>query len=160
MKKELIELITDQINYELESAYLYLSMSTWFADNGYPGSAKWMEKQAHEETEHAMKMTHYLQEVNVRVLLRPIAAVATDFPGFMDVFKLSLDHEKTVTNRINAIYEAAVDAKDHALANFFRYFVSEQVEEEANLVNIITRLEKVPTPIGIMMMDDRLGNRA
>ena len=160
MKKELIELVTDQINYELESAYLYLSMSTWFADNGYPGSAKWMEKQAHEETQHAMKMTHYLQEVNVRVLMRPIAGVDTDFPGFMDVFKLALEHEKKVTARIHKIYEAATEAKDYALAGFYQYFVKEQVEEEANLVDIITRLEKVPTPIGIMMMDDRLGNRA
>lgn len=160
MNKELIELVTDQINFELESAYLYLSMSTWFADNGYPGSAKWMEKQAHEETEHAMKMTHFLQEVNVRVLLRPINAVPTDFPGFMDIFKLSLEHEQKVSARIARIYEAALAAKDHALANLFAHFVNEQVEEEANLVNIITRLEKVPTPIGIMMMDDRLGNRA
>ncbi len=92
--------------------------------------------------------------------MRPIAAVATDFPGFMDVFKLSLEHEKKVTSRIHKIYEAALEAKDHALSGFFQYFVKEQVEEEANLVDIITRLEKVPTPIGIMMMDDRLGNRA
>lgn len=160
MKKELIELVTDQINFELESAYLYLSMSTWFADNGYPGSAKWMEKQAHEETEHGMKMAHYLQEVNVRVLLRPIAGVPTDFPGFMEVFKLSLEHEKKVTVRIHKIYEAATEAKDYALAGLYQGFIHEQVEEEANLVDIITRLEKVPTPIGIMMMDDRLGNRA
>lgn len=160
MKKELVELVTDQINFELESAYLYLSMATWFVENGYPGSAKWMEKQAKEETGHAMKMTHFLQEVNVRVLLRPIAAGATEFPGFLDVFKLSLEHEKKVSARIAKIYEAAVEAKDHALASLYLFFVNEQVEEEAQLVDIITRLEKVPTPIGIMMMDDRLGNRA
>ncbi len=160
MKKELLELVTDQINFELESAYLYLSMSTWLADNAYPGSAKWMEKQAHEETEHALKMTHFLQEVNERVVLRPIGAVTTDFPGFMDIFKLSLEHEQKVTARIAKIYEAALAAKDHALASLYLYFINEQVEEEANFVNIISRLEKVPTPIGIMMMDDRLANRA
>ncbi|KAF0226404.1 MAG: ferritin [Erysipelotrichaceae bacterium] len=160
MKKELVELVTDQINFELESAYLYLSMATWFVENGYPGSGKWMEKQANEEVGHAMKMTHYLQEVNVRVLMRPIAAGATEFPSFLEVFKLSLEHEKKVSARIAKIYEAAVEAKDHALASLYLYFVNEQVEEEAQLVDIITRLEKVPTPIGIMMMDDRLGNRA
>lgn len=160
MKKDLVELVTDQINFELESAYLYLSMSTWFVENGYPGSGKWMEKQANEEVGHAMKMTHYLQEVNVRVLMRPIAAGATEFPSFLEVFKLSLEHEKKVSARIAKIYEAAVEAKDHALASLYLYFVNEQVEEEAQLVDIITRLEKVPTPIGIMMMDDRLGNRA
>ncbi len=160
MKKELVELVTDQINFELESAYLYLSMATWFVENGFPGSGKWMEKQANEEVGHAMKMTHFLQEVNVRVLMRPIAAGATEFPSFLDVFKLSLEHEKKVSARIAKIYEAAVEAKDHALASLYLYFVNEQVEEEAQLVDIITRLEKVPTPIGIMMMDDRLGNRA
>ena len=159
MKTECVELVTDQINFELESAYLYLSMSTWFVENGYPGSAKWMEKQANEEVGHAMKMTHYLQEVNVRVLMRPIAAGATEFPSFLEVFKLSLEHEKKVSARITKIYEAAVEAKDHALASLYLFFVNEQVEEEAQLFDIITRLEKVPTPIGIMMMDDRLGNR-
>lgn len=160
MKKELLELALDQINFEFESSYLYLSMATWAADNGYPGTAKWMEKQADEELGHGKKMMHFLQEVNQRVVLAPIAAVPTDFPGFMDLFKLSLEHEKKVTARIVRLYEEATAAKDYAAANLYNWFINEQVEEEATLVDIITRLEKVPTPIGIMMMDDRLGNRA
>ncbi len=159
MKKELLEQALDQINFEFESSYLYLSMSTWAADNGYPGTAKWMDKQAEEEISHGKKMMHFLQEVNERVLLKPIAAVPTDFPGFMDLFKLSLEHEKKVTARINALYEAALAEKNYPMANLYNWFIDEQVEEEATLVDIITRLEKVPTPIGIMMMDDRLGNR-
>lgn len=159
MKKELLEQALDQINFEFESSYLYLSMSTWAADNGYPGTAKWMDKQAEEEISHGKKMMHFLQEVNERVLLKPIAAVPTDFPGFMDLFKLSLEHEKKVTARINALYEAALAEKNYPMANLYNWFINEQVEEEATLVDIITRLEKVPTPIGIMMMDDRLGNR-
>lgn len=159
MKKELLEQALDQINFEFESSYLYLSMSTWAADNGYPGTAKWMDKQAEEEISHGKKMMHFLQEVNERVLLKPIAAVPTDFPGFMDLFKLSLEHEKKVTARINALYEAALAEKNYPMANLYNWFINEQVEEESTLVDIITRLEKVPTPIGIMMMDDRLGNR-
>ena len=159
MKKELLEQALDQINFEFESSYLYLSMSTWAADNGYPGTAKWMEKQAEEEISHGKKMMHFLQEVNERVLLKPIAAVPTDFPGFMDLFKLSLEHEKKVTARINALYEAALAEKNYPMANLYNWFIDEQLEEESTLVDIITRLEKVPTPIGIMMMDDRLGSR-
>ena len=159
MKKELLEQALDQINFEFESSYLYLSMSTWAADNGYPGTAKWMDKQAEEEISHGKKMMHFLQEVNERVLLKPIAAVPTDFPGFMDLFKLSLEHEKKVTARINALYEAALAEKNYPMANLYNWFIDEQLEEESTLVDIITRLEKVPTPIGIMMMDDRLGNR-
>ena len=159
MKKELLEQALDQINFEFESSYLYLSMSTWAADNGYPGTAKWMDKQAEEELSHGKKMMHFLQEVNERVLLKPIAAVPTDFPGFMDLFKLSLEHEKKVTARINALYEAALAEKNYPMANLYNWFINEQVEEESTLVDIITRLEKVPTPIGIMMMDDRLGSR-
>ena len=134
-------------------------MSTWAADNGYPGTAKWMDKQAEEEISHGKKMMHFLQEVNERVLLKPIAAVPTDFPGFMDLFKLSLEHEKKVTARINALYEAALAEKNYPMANLYNWFIDEQLEEESTLVDIITRLEKVPTPIGIMMMDDRLGSR-
>ena len=160
MKKELLEQALDQINFEFESSYLYLSMSTWAADNGYPGTAKWMDKQAEEEISHGKKMMHFLQEVNERVLLKPIAAVPTDFPGFMDLFKLSLEHEKKVTTRINALYEAALAEKNYPMANLYNWFIDEQLEEESTLVDIITRLEKVPTPIGIMMMDDRLGQRA
>ncbi len=159
MKKELLEQALDQINFEFESSYLYLSMSTWAADNGYPGTAKWMDKQAEEEISHGKKMMHFLQEVNERVLLKPIAAVPTDFPGFMDLFKLSLEHEKKVTTRINALYEAALAEKNYPMANLYNWFIDEQLEEESTLVDIITRLEKVPTPIGIMMMDDRLGSR-
>ena len=159
MKKELLEQALDQINFEFESSYLYLSMSTWAADNGYPGTAKWMDKQAEEEISHGKKMMHFLQEVNERVLLKPIAAVPTDFPGFMDLFKLSLEHEKKVTARINALYEAALAEKYYPMANLYNWFIDEQLEEESTLVDIITRLEKVPTPIGIMMMDDRLGSR-
>lgn len=160
MKKELLELALDQINYEFESSYLYLSMSAWAQENGYPGTAKWMEKQADEEVSHGKKMMHFLQEVNERVILTPIAAGPVDFPGFMDLFKLSLEHEKKVTARIVKLYEEATAAKEYALANLYSWFIDEQVEEEATLVDIITRLEKVPTPIGIMMMDDRLGQRA
>lgn len=160
MKKELLELALDQINFEFESSYLYLSMSAWAQENGYPGTAKWMEKQAEEETGHGKKMMHFLQEVNERVILTPIAAGPVDFPGFMDLFKLSLEHEKKVTARIVRLYEEATAAKEFALANLYSWFIDEQVEEESTLVDIITRLEKVPTPIGIMMMDDRLGQRA
>lgn len=159
MKRELLEQALDQINFEFESSYLYLSMSTWAADNGYPGTAKWMDKQAEEEIEHGKKMMHFLQEVNERVLLKPIAAVPTDFPGFIDLFILSLEHEKKVTARIHALYEAALAEKNYPMANLYNWFIDEQVEEESTLVDIITRLEKVPTPIGIMMMDDRLGSR-
>lgn len=160
MKKELLELALDQINYEFESSYLYLSMSAWAQENGYPGTAKWMEKQAEEEVSHGKKMMHFLQEVNERVILTPIAAGPVDFPGFIDLFKLSLEHEKKVTARIVKLYEEATAAKEYALANLYSWFIDEQVEEEATLVDIITRLEKVPTPIGIMMMDDRLSQRA
>jgi ferritin len=160
MKKELLELALDQINFEFESSYLYLSMSAWAQDNGFPGTAKWMDKQADEEISHGKKMMHFLQEVNQKVLLTPIAAGPTDFPGFLELFKLSLEHEKKVTARIVRLYEEATASKEFALANLYSWFIDEQVEEESTLVDIITRLEKVPTPIGIMMMDDRLGQRA
>lgn len=159
MKKELLEQTLDQINFELESSYLYLSMAAWAADEGYPGTAKWMENQAQEEVSHAMKMVHFLQEVNEKVEFKAVASTKTDFPGFIELFKLSLEHEKKVTARINSLYEASLAEKNYPMVQLFDWFIKEQLEEESTLVDIITRLEKVPTPIGIMMMDDRLAQR-
>mgnify|MGYP001413967517 CR=1 FL=1 len=160
MKKELLTQALDQVNFEFESSYLYLSMAAWAAQEGYPGTAKWMELQAKEEVEHALKMVHFLQDVNEVVEFKPIASSKIEFPGFIDLFKLSLEHEKKVTARIHALYEAALAEKMYPMVQLYDWFIKEQLEEERTFEDIIVRLEKVPTPIGIMMMDDRLSQRA
>lgn len=160
MNKELLTQVLDQVNFEFESSYLYLSMAAWAQQEGYPGTAHWMEHQAHEENEHALKLVHFLQDLNEKVEFKPIASTKVEFPGFIDLFKLSLEHEKKVTKRITDLYESSLADKQYPLSQLFEWFIKEQLEEERTLEDIIVRLEKVPTPIGIMMMDDRLAARA
>ncbi len=159
MKKELLDLALDQINYEFESSYLYLNMAAWADAAGYPGAKHWMEKQAAEEMEHGMKLMHFLQELDETVELKPIALDKLEVADYIDLFKQSLAHEKTVTERIGKLFASSMAAQNYAMVRLMGWYVDEQVEEEATLNDIITRLEKVPTPIGIMRMDDALAQR-
>ncbi len=159
MKKELHDLVLDQINFEFESGYLYLAMATWAQEEGYPGASHWMEKQASEELEHGMKLIHFLQELDEKVELKPIALDKLAVADYIDLFKQALAHEKIVTERIGKLFASSMASQHYALVRLFGWFVDEQVEEESTLNDIITRLEKVPTPIGIMRMDDSLAQR-
>ena len=159
MKKELLELALDQINFEFESAYLYLNMAAWADDAGYAGAKHWMEKQASEEMEHGMKIMHFLQELDETVVLKPIGLDKLEVADYIDLFKQSLAHEKIVTERIGKLFSASMASQNYAMVRLMGWFVDEQAEEEATLNDIITRLEKVPTPIGIMRMDDSLAQR-
>ncbi|PKM89470.1 MAG: ferritin [Firmicutes bacterium HGW-Firmicutes-10] len=160
ISKRLVDAINDQINFELLSSYLYLSMSAFMEANDYPGAAHFMRKQAEEEVEHAMKFFKFLVEVGARVELKTIPGPEVEFPGYLDVFKMSLAHEKIVTSRIRDLYEIAKEEKDHAALSTLTWFIDEQTEEEENFTNIIARLEKFGgSPISIMMTDDKLGAR-
>ena len=135
--------INDQIKAELESAYLYLSMSAYFEDKNLKGMAHWMKVQANEEVEHAEKFMEYLYERGARVVLEALAKQATDFPAPLDVFKTVLKHEQHVTDRINKLMSLAKEEKDYASEAMLTWFINEQVEEEASADEIVRKLELV-----------------
>jgi len=87
LSKKLIDAINEQINYELASGYLYLSMAAYAVDKNYTGSALFLKKQAHEETEHALKFIHFMEEMNARVVLKGISDPQVEFEGFKDHFR-------------------------------------------------------------------------
>jgi ferritin len=152
--------LNEQINAELWSAYLYLSMATHFESVNLPGMAKWMRVQTNEEYAHAMKFMDHIHDRAGRALLKPIAAVPTEWKSPLEAFEATLKHEQEVTSRIHKLMDQAVAAKDHATANMLQWFVSEQVEEEANAVEIVNKLKLLADSKGALYwLDHELGKR-
>ncbi len=160
ISETLQDAINEQINFELISAYLYLSMSAHFETQNLPGFANWMRVQYNEETGHALKLYNYVHDRNGAVTLKAIAQPATEFKTPLDIFKQVLEHEQKVTSLINKLYELAVKEKDYAAQSFLQWFINEQVEEEKNATDIINLLEMIGgSPVSLIMADRQLGAR-
>ena len=151
MQKELNE----QINAEFWSAYLYLSMSAWFTEKNLPGFANWMYVQFQEEQSHAMKMFRYVQDRGGVVTLKPIAEVPVSWESPSAAFKDTLEHEQVVTSLINKLMDTAVEIKDYASQSFLKWYIDEQVEEEANADNILQILLSLETHSGALRIYDK-----
>jgi len=141
MDAKVHELLNQQINKELYSAYLYLDFSNYFEDKGLDGFANWYMIQAQEERDHAMLFYKYLQNENMPVTLEAIAKPDKVLNSNMEVLEAGLEHEKYVTSLINDIYAAAYDVRDFRTMQFLDWFVKEQGEEETNANDLITKLE-------------------
>ncbi len=154
------KVINEQINKELFSAYLYLSMAAWFENNNLPGFAKWMHMQAEEEYEHAMKFFGHIADRGGKVELKAIAGPQVDWKSNLEVVEQVLEHEKFVTASINSLYDQSVAEKDYPAQIMLQWFINEQVEEEKNaaeLVHLVSVLGKNDT--GLVMLDQRLAQR-
>lgn len=147
--------LNDQINAELYSAYLYLSMAAALEDMGLPGFANWTRIQNEEETFHAMKMYDFIIERSGRVTLAAIAGPPTKWKDVMTVFKEILKHEQHVTALINGLMDTAIEQKDHASNMFLQWFVTEQVEEEKNVEEVIRQLDLAQESKGALFLLDK-----
>ncbi len=160
MDKKVHELLNDQINKELYSAYLYLDFSNYFKAAGLDGFANWYMIQAQEERDHAMLFYTYLQNENQTVTLEAIPKPDKVFTCSMDVLKAGLEHEKLVTSLINNIYGAAYDVRDFRTMQFLDWFVKEQGEEETNANDLITKMELFGSDAkGLYMLNQELAAR-
>ncbi len=160
MDKKIATAINKQIQAELYSSYLYLSMAAFCQQQNFKGFASWLQQQAKEEVEHAMKFYNFLQDRDGTVVLLPIAQPPRDFGSPTKVFQLAYAHEKKVTKLIHSLYELAKQGKDYAFEQFLHWFIEEQVEEEANTSEIAAMLEKVGEKgNAIWMLDQKLGQR-
>jgi len=152
--------INDQINAELWSAYLYLSMSAYFEDEGLNGFANWMRIQYQEEVTHAMKFFDYVNNRGGRVWLKPIDGVPAEWESTLAIFEETLEHEKKVTAMINDIMKVAREENDYATESMLQWFIDEQVEEEDAASEILDHLKFIDGKgQGILMLDRELGNR-
>lgn len=141
MDKKVYELINDQINKELYSAYLYLSFADYYEEEGLDGYANWYMIQAQEERDHALIFRNYLHENGERVKLLAIDMPDKTFTNFLEPLEAGLEHEKYVTSLINDIYAAAMEAKDYRAMKFLDWFIEEQMEEEDNADDMITKMK-------------------
>lgn len=160
ISKRLEEAINAQINAELWSAYLYLSMSAYCQDKGYTGIANWFAIQFKEEQDHAQIFYNYLVSRGGRVLLQPIAAVETEWASPLAAFEATYEHEQKVTSLINNLMQIAVEEKDFASQSRLQWFIDEQVEEEESALDIINKLRMLDgNSYGMYMLDQELGAR-
>ena len=160
LSSNLYKAINEQINAEMWSAYLYLSMSMDCQAKGYNGIANWFYVQFQEEQAHARIFMNYLNSVDAKVELLPIAEVRTSWDSVLDMFKQTLEHEKKVTAMINNIAAIANADKDYAAINRINWFVDEQVEEEESAREMITTFEAVEcNKYGMYMIDKELAAR-
>ena len=160
LSKVMQDALNKQINAEIWSAYLYLSMSAYFENNNLPGFANWMKMQWQEEISHAMKLFDYVNERGGRVILEPIAEVKTEWKDSIEVFTETLDHERKVTAMINNLVNIAISEADHATNNILQWFVAEQVEEEATADNLLEQLKMIDGfGHGMLMLDRELSQR-
>ena len=152
--------MNEQLNYELYSSYIYLSMAASLERQGLPGFANWMRVQTQEEVSHAYKFYHHILERGGKVTLTQIDGPKTDWPDALSAFEEALEHERKVTARINNMMTLALDEKDHASATFLQWFVNEQVEEEATADEIIQKLKLASEyKAALFMMDKEMETR-
>ncbi len=160
LKASILNILNKQINEELYSSYLYLSMSAYFSSINLDGFAKWMKIQSAEEYGHAMKIYDYVIQCDGKVTLKAINNPKSQWKSALEVFQDTLKHEQYISGCINNIVNLAIKEKDHATNNFFQWFVAEQVEEEANARNIVDKLKMIgETKSGLFMLDRELGKR-
>jgi ferritin len=160
ISKSLQDALNEQINQEMYSSYLYLAMAAHFTNENLPGFAHWMGVQSREEWGHGMKFYSYIFDRGGSVTLKAIAQPPTKFKSPLDIFKQVYEHELKITKMITKLYEQAVKEKDYPAQIMLQWFITEQVEEEKNDLEIINQLEMVgDSPISLMMVDRRLAER-
>jgi ferritin len=157
---QLQDALNEQINAEMWSAYLYLSMAMHFEAEGRSGIANWFNVQFREELAHAEIFRNYVNSRGGRVILKAIDAVPTSWASPLEAFKETLAHEQKVTSLINNLYALAESDKDYATRGRLDWFISEQVEEEDNARKLIDRLNLIgDNGLALYTLDQELSAR-
>lgn len=152
--------LNEQVNKEFFSAYMYLAMSGYCNTLGLPGFAHWMRMQYEEEIMHVTKMYDYIQDQGGEVHLKAIEQPEQVYGTPLEIFETTLEHEQYVTTLIHRLMDLAVEERDYATQTFLQWYVTEQVEEESNVNDIVSPLRMVGEDKGgLMMIDQQLGGR-
>jgi ferritin len=160
LNNEIVKKLTEQINLEFFSSYLYLDISNYYTDQNLNGFANWYKVQTQEERDHAMLFITYLLNNSEKVELKDIKAPQIAYKDFRHPAQVSFDHELGVTKSIHNIYGIAYELKDFRTMQFLDWFVKEQNEEEKNAEDIIKKYDLFGTePKGLYLVDVELANR-
>lgn len=130
-----------QMNHELSAAHGYRGLALWCSDLNLKGFAAYFAKQAAEELAHAEKISKHLDDRGVMPELAAIAAPKQNFKSLFDAAQHALGMEQANTEGINAVYEAALAAKDYPSQVLMQWFINEQVEEEAWATEMVERVQ-------------------
>ena len=157
---DLQKALNQQINQEFTAAYNYLAMAAYFDNQNLDGFANWMQLQHDEEQVHGMKLLRYLQDRGGEVLLEGIESPRREYGSPLEVFQVSLEMECENTASINELYELSTKHNDHATTSHLQWFLDEQVEEEKNVEDVISLLERIGDDIaGLLYLNDKMGER-
>lgn len=160
LDSKMLTALNKQVNKELNSAYIYQAMSADLADKNRPGAANWMQEQAKEELGHAMKIYAYIQSRDAIVELQSIPAPQNTWKSEKEIFSEALKHEEYISSCILKLIKSAKETDDTATEIFLQWFVTEQLEEESTVKDILIQFEQVgDTPHGLYLLDKELGQR-
>lgn len=159
-KEKVQNAMNDQIQHEIESAYIYLSMAAYFDAENLPGFAQWMKMQYEEEMAHAFRFYDYINDRGGRVKLQPVNQPPIEFDSPLAAFQAALEHEQKITADIDRLYAMALDEKDYPSQTFLQWFIDEQVEEEQHVGEAVENIKMVgDNTHAILMLDRELGQR-
>ena len=160
ISKQMAKAINDQVNKEIFSSYLYLAMSANAISLGFKGAGVWFKVQFQEELDHALKFYNYLLSQGEVVEFGAIDKPTVGYKALLDMYVDTLKHEKLVTKSLNALMDLAVSEKDYATQALLQWYITEQIEEEANDADIIAMIKMAGTSTGtLFMVDKQLGKR-
>lgn len=160
ISEKMVKALNEQINAELYSAYIYSAMQAYFHSINLDGFAHWMKVQAGEEKIHADKFYDFINERNGRVELAAIEKPQKEWKNALDAFETAYKHEQYITGRINKLMEMARAENDYATESFLKWFVDEQVEEEAGALKVVETLKMIKDSSGgLVMLDHQMAKR-
>jgi len=152
--------LNEQMTREFQSSYIYTAMAGWLHAEGFPGAGAWMEAQAAEEHDHAMRFFRFVLDRGGRARPGALTAPATAFVSLLDVFEKALEHERFISGAIKELYALAMEESDYASLPLLDWFVNEQIEEEATVAQIVEDLRRAGgQPQALLLLDRELGAR-
>jgi len=160
LSKAMNKNLNEQVTWELYSGYLYLGMAAYFQEAGLSGFAQWMRAQAQEELSHSIMFYNFILERGGSIKLASIDAPPARYKNSLEVFEKTLEHERSVTARINKLVGQARKEEDFATDIFLQWFVTEQIEEEGSVADVLNKLNLIKGDgKGLLMLDKELGAR-
>lgn len=160
ISKHLFKKLNEQLTFELYSSHIYLDMAAYCYSQDLDGFANFFKVQAEEERFHGMKFFSYINERNGDIKIGGLDSPRNEYESVLDVFEKAYEHEQEVTRRIYELSDVATEEKEHATISFLKWFIDEQVEEEANFVTIIKKLKRIKNDAtAIYMLDAELAQR-
>jgi len=153
--KNVEKAINEQIKREEHSSRIYLAMASWAERNGFPGAANWLYVQTEEERIHMLKLVHYLNDRGGSAIIPALEAPPAKFKSLPEVFQQVLEHEEYISASINELYAVCTKEKDFTSANYLQWYITEQIEEESTVRNILDQIRLAGTDKGGQFMMDK-----